>query len=277
MTLERFWSDYFTKEKSHLEKCYSGISSFVFLRFISDYFSLELSAPLVSVGRKACDELEEYLSIGKPLEFLLKESYFAFHLWQLDDSTLIPRNETEGLVELASEYLKNKKCLLDIGCGSGVVGLSLLSRSSSLEKVILSDISSRALKLAKKNYFFHQNAFSPDCQVGFIQSDRFNQLEGKFDLIVSNPPYIPLSQKESVHSMVDLYEAPSALYLADEDYYSWFEVLFQGVEKFLNKGGVFLMEGHEDKLLELSSFHPLMKVKKDLTGRDRYLIWELKP
>ena len=114
-------------------------------------------------------------------------------------------------------------------------------------------------------------------KIDMIQSDRMEMFSGTFDVIYSNPPYIKKkSDFENVHVQVAKYEPELALFLEDNEYEQWFEVLFKQVDQLLVAGGFFLMEGHE-KHLELllnkikKSFPCQGELIKDLTGRNRIL------
>ncbi len=194
----------------------------------------------------------------------------------MNQDVLIPRPETELLVELVLTEARTARRqfahALDVGTGSGVILLSLLAEGGAREGTAV-DISPRALRIAlqnSRNLRLHHR-----CR--FVLSDRFENVPGAFDLIVSNPPYIKASAHRGlVQRTVDEFEPPLALYLDDGDYEAWFQKFFHGVRGHLAPGGLFFMEGHE---LELASQAGQLaglgfknvSVLKDLAGRDRFL------
>lgn len=231
------------------------------------------------------------LKKGIPLEYISGLSYFYKSEFRVDQNVLIPRSETEILVEKAVEYLKSrareakKFSLVDIGTGSGNILLSILQEVDTPCFAIGADISPSALSVARKNHFNLQHRMSRRHHIEWLLSDRFSNIHHEkdelFDLIVSNPPYIKFqADRKLVHDKVDQTEPHSALYLKDEDYDSWFALFFKQIEMNLKKGGMFIMEGHEHHLeslrlvasevgLDLQSSHVL----NDYTGRPRFFSW----
>lgn len=217
------------------------------------------------------NELSEKLTQGYPLGYLLGFSEFYGQRFFINPDVLIPRPETELLVELIVNQYKGKiNKVLDVGTGSGVILLSLLAHDVG-ETGIGVDISSEALRVAKIN----ANRLRLKEKVDFKISDRLDKVEGTFDLIVSNPPYIKRStQIKLVHKSVDQFEPHSALYLEDEIYEEWFHAFFESIKAHLN--GAFFMEGHEmevsaqAKILVTMGFQKV-SVLSDLTGRQRFI------
>ena len=205
------------------------------------------------------------------MAYLLGFSEFYGQRFFINDDVLIPRPETELLVDMiVNECKGNIKRVLDVGTGSGVIILSLLG-SGVGESGVGVDLSHAALKVAQIN----ADRLRLHHKIEFKLSDRLEKVEGKFDLIVSNPPYIKKStQKKLVHKNVDSFEPHIALYLDDEAYSDWFKLFFSQVAKHLE--GTFFMEGHEDELISLL---PLLEnlgfenfvILNDLTGRSRFL------
>ncbi len=214
--------------------------------------------------------LADKLLRGIPFSYLLNESEFFQHKFFVNENVLIPRPETEHLVDLIVRKAKKFQKILDVGTGSGVIVLSLMK--AGLGKAGTgSDISSEALLVAKIN----QRRLRVSCD--FIQSDRFQHIKDKFDLIVSNPPYIKaLAHRSLVQATVDSYEPHLALYLKDSEYEEWFHHFFRDVRDHLLPGGEFWMEGHEKELAaqaevlkKLGFVNP--QVIKDYSGLDRFL------
>jgi len=224
----------------------------------------------------------EKLREGVPLEYITGYAFFYRSLFKVTSDVLIPRSETEILVELAnSEIQKNyyhKECkLLDVGTGSGVIALTLMMEDFAQLDVTAVDISDKAITLARENYFNLRYTIPAKQTIQFLISDRLAKIEGKFDLILSNPPYIKLkSDRESVHHQVLSYEPALALFLEDDAYDFWFQDFFKSIYQKLNDHGMSLIEGHENHLASLSEAakkigFTTVEIIKDYTNRDRFL------
>lgn len=289
LSLESYLRRFYEKEKKNLLSHYPGLTLH---RLRQD---LKLHAFLKSVDSEELFELSYLphksnpitqfftaLNEGMPLEYITGYAYFYRSLFKVTSDVLIPRSETEILVELASEEIKrnyrNKTCrLLDVGTGSGAIALSLMMDDYAKLQVTASDISREALVLAKENFFNLRYTISQVHKIEFKLSDRLHDIEGLFDIIVSNPPYIKTKADfENVHPQVRSYEPHLALFVEDVHYDLWFEDLFNGIYQKLNDLGMSLIEGHEDHLQGLSKLalkcgFKKADVIKDYTQRDRFL------
>lgn len=206
-----------------------------------------------------------------PLATLMGFAEFYHNRYYVDQHVLIPRPETEYMVDLLVNEFKSKATrILDVGTGSGVILLSLLNSGVGKNGVGV-DISDEALNVATIN----TRRLRLKHKAEMIKSDRLTKVEGSFDLIVSNPPYIKASShRDLVHDSVDKHEPHTALYLPDDYYVLWFEDFFQEVRAHLN--GTFMMEGHELELDEQALMlgrlgFQNIKVIPDLTGTKRYV------
>lgn len=280
--LQSFWTHFYDKNKSVLQTHYPGLNLHRFLREVKDILRVLTNSQILEVTETALVEvsndslifLEKSFLEGVPFAYLLKEVDFYFNKFYIDQRVLIPRPETELLVEMIDkEFQKRRRPftrVLDVGTGSGAILLSLLKQSIA-EKGVGVDISENALKVAQINTV----KLSLENQVSLILSDRLEKIHGDFDLIVSNPPYIKLKNHHHlVHSQVLRFEPHMALFLDDDIYEDWFTTLFQQVQSHLK--GMFFLEGHENEMLHLS--HLLKKlnfqnveVLHDLSGRQRFL------
>ena len=224
----------------------------------------------------------DQLKIGYPLQYISGMAFFYRSNFKVCPDVLIPRSETEILVELANnEIQKNfraKNCrILDVGTGSGIIGLSLLLEEFATLDVTMSDISLKALNIAKNNYFNLAFSISPKHKVHFLESDRLKNVTGEFDFILANPPYIKRNQDlNQVHQQVQKYEPELALYLNDDDYDQWFEEFFTEIFRHLKSDGLSLIEGHEDHLENLKNLalkigFSKAEVIQDYTQRNRFL------
>ena len=172
----------------------------------------------------------------EPLQYILREAPFFGHDFYVDRHVLIPRPETELLCEWASEVLSCEKQpqVLDLCCGSGCLGISLKLRKPSAA-VTCSDISADALDVAKLN------AFRLNADVSFLQSDLFADVpDGLFNLIVSNPPYIPSSQCGTLQQEV-MMEPRLALDGGSDGLYFYRIICREAIHRLLS-GGSLMME-----------------------------------
>lgn len=233
--------------------------------------SLDLNQMEDSVSETEMKVLSKSFLEGAPFAYLLGMSEFYYNQFYVNEDVLIPRPETEYLVDMIVQEFKGKaNRVLDIGTGSGVILLSLLSHGVG-KSGVGGDICEKALKVAQIN----TDKLGLTKEVQMVKSDRLQNIEGMFDLIVSNPPYIKsISQRDLVHDSVDKYEPHDALYLPDDYYGQWFEDFFAQIRGQLK--GTFFMEGHElevEKQAEVLGRLGFQKIQvlKDLTGVPRYL------
>ncbi len=232
---------------------------------------LELDEAQAVLSEQVLKDMEYSFLQGVPFQYLLEESEFYHHKYYVNKNVLIPRQETEFLVDMIVNEFKGKASrVLDVGTGSGVILFSLLSHGVGKSGVGV-DISQDALEVADIN----MKALHLEKVATLKRSDRLQNVDGIFDLIVSNPPYIKAQSHLSlVHESVNKYEPKEALYLPDDFYVFWFEDFFQEIRSHLK--GTFFMEGHElevenqAKMLSRLGFRDI-KVLKDMTGTNRYL------
>ncbi|MGE3609835.1 MAG: class I SAM-dependent methyltransferase [Bacteriovoracaceae bacterium] len=232
--------------------------------------NIKLEQAFYSIPEVFSQKLADSFLAGVPFAYLLGWSEFYGHRFYVNHSVLIPRSETEYLVDIIVQSKMGPNKILDVGVGSGVILLSLLKANVALEGVGV-DLSLDALEVTKIN------AGRLRLKPKLIQSDRLKNVTETFDLIVSNPPYIKSHQHRSlVHSQVDQFEPKMALYIEDEEYNNWFREFFKEVYEHLNPNGVFYMEGHELELnsqkivLEQLGFKEV-QVIKDFSDRERFL------
>ncbi len=211
------------------------------------------------------------LQAGEPMQYVIGECFFYGHRFIVNPTVLIPRPETEELVDC---ILKTEKRtapdILDIGTGSGCIAISL-KLAKIIARVTAIDISEDALKTAK------ENATALDANVEFLCLDILNELpEGKFDIIVSNPPYIPHIDKVEMRTQVLKHEPWIALFVEDEDALLFYRRIIQLSKVLLNPGGSLWFEIHEDKKKELEKLILEEQIEKatfikDMQGKDRML------
>ena len=214
----------------------------------------------------------EALKENKPIQYVIGNVNFYGIKFIVNKNVLIPRFETEELVEQVVEYAqslnKDKIKILDLGCGSGAIGLTLKSiLKDSL--VTLVDISKKALEVARLN------ANNLNLDVTFIESDWFSNLEIiKYDIIVSNPPYI--RNDESIEEIVKNNEPALALYGGQDGLDSYKKIL-AGIEPYLNDDYLIAFEIGESQKEEITNLvtknlpSTIVTCKKDLYGRNRMI------
>lgn len=220
----------------------------------------------------------EKLKQGVPLEYITKHKFFYNTDFYIDERVLIPRFDSESMVYDIVEEIKklpSNSSLCEVGVGSGCLGLALLKELEVTPDLFLAtDVSCEALEVFDINMKRNKEYFSKT-MIKTHLGDRLKDINEKFDIIFSNPPYIANQDMKLVHKNVHKHEPHLALYLNDESYLNWFEVFFKQAYDRLKVNGIFFMEGHEKKLEELN--HLALKkfksseIKKDLQGFKRYL------
>lgn len=218
----------------------------------------------------AYEEIVRRRAGGVPVQYLTGTAWFMGLPFSVDPSVLIPRADTELLVETALEYLQEGSSVLDLCTGSGCIILSL-ARLGRPGRAAGSDISAAALAVAKKN----RTDLGLD-RVEFIESNLFEHIQGRYDMIVSNPPYIPSGQIPHLMREVSCYEPRTALD-GSEDGLAFYRQIARQAGAFLTPGGRLLLEIGYDQaeavsaLLREAGFTDVA-VKKDLAGLDRLVM-----
>ena len=211
----------------------------------------------------------------KPVQYVLNEAWFAGMKFYVDENVLIPRPETEELVEwvvLESQKLKVKsKKLLDIGTGSGCIPVALKKKLPQSDIHAL-DVSNGALTVAEKNATSLNMAITFH-EINILNKDSLSKLPS-FDIIVSNPPYIKQSEEKEMRNNVLLHEPHLALFVPDEDALLFYKTIASFGLQHLNKNGQLFFEinealGKEVKELLEQNGYSNVEVKKDMQGKDR--------
>ena len=287
--LEDFLRDFYQEEKKNLLWFYPGLTQHRLKQDLSLYAQNKglgtedlYEAPYFPSKNNPITIFFDQVKTGKPLEYITGEAFFYRSSFKVTADVLIPRSETEILVELAALELqknyKNKKCrLIDIGTGSGAIILSLMTEEAPLLEATASDISEKALGIARLNFFNHRFLIPAKHTLQFKKSDRLESIEGEFDIIVSNPPYIKkIADLGEVHHQVQNFEPHLALFLDDQKYDQWFHDFFMSIYQKLADTGVSLIEGHENHLEALATMAKSIGFReayviKDYTHRNRFL------
>jgi len=205
------------------------------------------------------EEELQLLKEGVPIQYIIGFIDFDDLKIKVDKRALIPRYETQEVVNKALEFINDNSSVLDLCTGSGYIGLTITSKTKA--KVTISDISDKALELAK------ENAQTNNLDVKIINSDLFENISGKFDLIVSNPPYIPTNNKLD-KSVID-HEPLNALF-AGRDGNEFYKRIILEAPKYLNKDGILIFEISEDNKDFIISQG--FDVLKDINGKYRIAI-----
>ena len=218
--------------------------------------------------------IEKHIKEDVPLSHLAGFEYFYDRKFKVTKDVLSPRMETEELIYKVIEYVKmsnkNNLKILDLCTGSGIIGITLRKELEfkSIE-VVASDISEEALKVAK------ENAIMNKAEVKFIQSDIFENINEKFDIIVSNPPYIAYNDKITMEDNVLNYDPHLALFAEEDGMYFYREIIENAKEYLEEDGLVFFEIGYDqrEKILKLANENGFKaEVYKDINGRDRMAI-----
>ena len=225
---------------------------------------------------KGLDTALKELESGIPVQYIVGNTNFYGYDFKVNRNTLIPRFETELLVEKTYNYIKkyfNKDNIkiLDIGTGSGCIAITLNKLLNSCDITGI-DISSEALEVAKENNIINNT------NVKFIESDIFSNVSDKYDVIISNPPYIIYDDIE-VMDIVKNNEPHLALYAKDNGLY-FYDKIIKDSSKYLNDKFIMAFEiGYKQgkditKIVNKYYKDINMSVEKDYSGRDRFVfIW----
>lgn len=209
---------------------------------------------------------------GVPFSYLFKKREFYKRDFHVDEGVLIPRPDTEIIVEEALEFLKdkNKPLVLDLCTGSGCIGITLKAENEDID-ITLSDISDNAIEISSKNA-----KSILDKEINIVKSDLFENLNQKYDLIVTNPPYLT---KEWYDNVSDEVKKEPKLALIDEalDGLDIIRNIIKEAPNHLNEGGCIMIEADPrqmqsiNNLLKEENFNKI-QITKDLAGLDRVII-----
>ena len=224
-------------------------------------------------------KIENYLAKllkHTPVQYVLNEAWFYKMKFFVNENVLIPRPETEELVEWIINDLKNAGAdskatnIIDIGTGSGCIAIALKKELKNLFVSAL-DASDFALEVARKN------SKDLNAEINFLHFDFLNenewQLLHKFDIIVSNPPYIPLKEKDLLAKNVTQYEPEIALFVKDNDPFIFYKKIAEFSKTHLKPQGKIYVEVHETYANEVKNIFEnsgyKSEIKKDIYGKER--------
>ncbi len=235
----------------------------------------ELHEDISSSDFKTYMDLVKKVAQGHPLAYLLNRAYFMGDWFKVTSDTLIPREETAGILHLALSKLENRPPhrILDVGTGSGILAIKLAQHFHQ-SQVWGTDISKKALAVAQVN---SENLKQ---SVTWIESDLFQQIPDlEFDLIVSNPPYVAYEELELMDVSVVTYEPHQALF-ADNEGLSIYQAMAQEVNSYLKSTGIMILEiGYQQGQVVQTIFQQVfpkreVTLHQDYNGLDRYVLIE---
>ena len=243
-------------------------------------FALTLGMPKSAVASEErilkVTEAKEILRIvderltGKPLWYIVGDTDFYGYKIKVDERVLIPRPETEELAMMVVQAVEEGQSVLDLCTGSGAIAIAVYKEAEKAKrkiKMTAVDISEDALSLAK------ENAESNGAEILFLQSDLFKRLRGRFDVIVSNPPYIPSAEIDTLQREVRDHEPRLALD-GGADGLDIYRRIAEEAGKYLNRGGMLIMEvgeGQAQQVVRMFKGSAYSMIIKDFNGVDRYV------
>lgn len=272
MKLARMFKDFKEKlvakgeEAESLSFVYRSLKNLSFTDFI-----FALQQEVTEEEKQLVEEIYTKLVAHIPAQYIIGYAEFYGMQLKVDERVLIPRPETEELVELIlTENPEKNLKVLDIGTGSGAIALALAKNRPDWS-ITAADISQDALELAM------ENAKTQDLNLSFIKSDCFSEISAKYDIIVSNPPYISREDQEEVGLNV-LHSEPHLALFADEDGLAIYRRIAEDSKDYLNDGGKIYLEigykqGQSVPALFMENF-PEKRVRtlKDQFGQDRMVV-----
>jgi len=244
-------------------------------------FSLTLNIPKSSVATtekllkleqvKAILKIVDERLTGRPLWYIIGDTDFCGYKIKVDERVLIPRPETEDMAMMVVGVAEEGQNILDLCTGSGAIAIAVkkeLDKKGINVKMTASDISEGALELAK------ENAMANGAEILFLQSDLFSRMRGRFDIIVSNPPYIPSAEIEKLQREVKDFEPRLALD-GGADGLDIYRRIAAEASKYIRRGGMLIMEvgeGEANDVVKLFKGNNVYAIiAQDFNGVDRYV------
>lgn len=219
--------------------------------------------------RQLIDNYLTELRKHRPVQYVLGETEFCGLTFDVNEAVLIPRQETEELVEWIVRMEPSEVKILDLGTGSGCIPIAL-KKLMPQASVSACDLSFDALKVARSN------AAKNGVVVDFFQLDILNEIptDGLYDCLVSNPPYIPIMEKAEIAVGVKDFEPEMALFVPDDDPLLFYRSIALMGHKVLREGGRVYLETHRDYALDVLKLYEKLnytdvEIKKDIAGNDR--------
>ena len=228
----------------------------------------------IDLSAEAVEQLATRLAAGEPMQYILGETDFYGRSFRVDERVLIPRPETEELVDWIRCEERSARTLLDVGTGSGCIAISLALELPEAQ-VMAIDISEGALAVARNN------AEQLGAQITLRRADALTELEetfapDSFDLIVSNPPYIPATDLATMHANVTEHEPHLALFVPDEDMLRFYRAIARAGKRLLKSRGRLYFEIYHAAAEALCTLlaeegYTDIELRKDLCDKPRML------
>lgn len=249
MKLNEFYRHYLTKlGLIYVENEASNITKMVFESLANISRADVLRNPEMEIESNTFSSLNHALDKllnHQPIQYVLGEAWFYHLKFKVSDAVLIPRPETEELVEIAIQHLKqtNQKKVLDIGTGSGCIPISIKKNVPEIN-ITSVDLSTNAIAIASENANNHQTKIDFKA-LDFLDENNWVNLD-VFDVIISNPPYIPNVEIKSMDKHVTAFEPHLALFVPDEDPLIFYKAILKFAQNHLDKNGNIFLETHEN-------------------------------
>ena len=272
--------------KKELENQYENIELNSLLAMLFEHVTgwnqlnqmLHKDVPLEKTQIATLQNALKQLKEGRPIQYIIGKAWFLSNEYTVNEHVLIPRPETEELVEWIIEYahiVEKPLQIIDIGTGSGCIPIALQLALPHCSFVGL-DISEEALAVAQ------QNATHLNATVSWMQEDILGTtyLPNQYDIIVSNPPYIPYKENVNMQVQVKQFEPSIALFVANEDPLIFYRTIARLGKQYLSQNGQLFFEMHYDQgkallaLFDEMGYHA--ELRQDLFGKDRMLRASLK-
>ena len=228
----------------------------------------------VEIERGKLEDVIHRLNNHEPLQYIFNEAWFYGRKFFVDNRVLIPRPETELLIDITKKHFSKTDAfsVLDIGTGSGCIAVTLALEFPKA-KITATDVSPKALEVAK------QNSKALNATLNFVANDILSGFEtnSKFDLIVSNPPYIAHSEKRTMLPNVLQYEPHLALFASEADPLIFYRAIAKLAVKILNDGGWLMVEinerlGNAVQDVFLTAGLSSIQIQQDIFAKDRVVI-----
>lgn len=210
-----------------------------------------------------CIELSKQVASGKSLQYLFGSAYFYGRSFKVNESVLIPRQDTEFVVEKALEYIGEDSAVLDLCTGSGCIAVTVALEKNITPTAV--DIDEGALNVAK------ENAQNLSASVNFIQSDMFENIQDRYDVVISNPPYISAEDMEKLPK--DVQNEPKLALFGGNDGLDYYRIIAKSCP--LNDNGVIILEigdKQAEQIKEIFANYSSVEIFKDLSGLDRIAV-----
>lgn len=260
-----------------------SISRIVF-EDVFHFYHYQEDRPISAEQIERLQDIQQRLLTEEPIQYILGEADFYGYKFKVDPRVLIPRQETEELVYWIEKKIKkgpknDRIRLLDIGTGSGCIPISLKIRRPEIEVAAL-DVSAGALEVARENAARHKVDIT-FLQMDVLKEGAWSRLSA-YDIIVSNPPYIPIREKKLMDKNVLEYEPVEALFVEDEDPLLFYKKIARLAVQHLRPEGALFFETnafHAKEVVAILAEEGFMKIKKkqDLNGNDRMVRGILPP